>query len=320
MINFDDLNFYIIVLSTIFFYCLFQGYFSLHNINNFLHSHPWIATLLKFFCLVLLICLLMYLFSDTVYAMSPEDDLPKTNPKLKVTTGDNRNTFSINNSTINIPDSVSRGLANVGTGAAVAAGLKAGASIAKTSGLSPTAKIGVMTAGAVIGGSTVTVANTIGSIIQKKNDDTTVASASAVKSNPTTHTSPSTSNPGSGDGPSAFSIEPSADLDTVMSLLDANLILHICILYLPIALMTLYVSTMIVENKWNLIFIKNIFGEWFYNLLIKSLSYTGKYNRIWMFIGWVFLVFASLVALYISYFLVNNIDIISEIVQQSKPK
>jgi hypothetical protein len=81
--------------------------------------------------------------------------------------------------------------------------------------------------------------------------------------------------------------------------------------------MILYVSTMVVENKWNLMFIKNIFGERFYNLLIKSLSYTGKYNRIWMFIAWVFLVFASLLALYISYYLGNNIDIISEIVQQS---
>lgn len=39
-----------------------------------------------------------------------------------------------------------------------------------------------------------------------------------------------------------------------------------------------------------------------------------------MFIAGVFLVFASLVALYISYYLVNNIDIISEIVQQSKTK
>jgi general stress protein CsbA len=81
--------------------------------------------------------------------------------------------------------------------------------------------------------------------------------------------------------------------------------------------MVLYISTMIVENKWNLIFIKNIFGDWFYNLLIKCLSYTGKYNRIWILIGWVILVFASLVALYISDYLVNNIDIISEIVQQS---
>ena len=97
-----------------------------------------------------------------------------------------------------------------------------------------------------------------------------------------------------------------------MSLLNINFILHICILYLPIAFMILYLSTMGIENKLNLIFIKNIFGEWFYNLLIKSLSYAGKYNRIWMFIAWVFLVFGSISALYVSYFILNNIDIISE--------
>lgn len=37
-----------------------------------------------------------------------------------------------------------------------------------------------------------------------------------------------------------------------------------------------------------------------------------------MFIAWVFLVFASLVTLYIYYYLLNNIEIISEIVQNGK--
>lgn len=169
MMNLDYLNFYIIVPSTIFFYCLFGGYFSIKNIQNFLHSYPLIGTVLKLLAGVSLTCLVLYLFSDTAYAMPTESsagsDLPK--PEVKVTTGDNHNTLSINNSTINIPDTVARGLTNVGTGAAVAAGLKAGASIAKASGLSPTAKIGVICAGALIGGSTVTVANAIGSITQK---------------------------------------------------------------------------------------------------------------------------------------------------------
>lgn len=168
-------------------------------------------------------------------------------------------------------------------------------------------------------------------LLKKKIDNAAASAALKSSTSPTTSTSAQasstqptpTSNTGgasSVDGSAAFSIEPSADFDTVMSLLNANHILHLCILYLPIALMILFISTMILENKWNLIFIRNIFGEWFYNLVIKSLSYTGKYNRIWMFIGWVFLVIASLVTLYISGYLMNNIDIISEIVQQSKPK
>lgn len=255
--NLDYLNFYIIVPSAIFFYCLFEGYFSIQNITNFLHSYPLIATVLKLLGWVFLICLVLFLFSDTAYAMAPESsgsDLPK--PDVKVTTGDNHNTLSINNSTFNIPDTVARGLTNIGTGAAVAGGMKAGASIAKASGFSPTAKIGVIAAGAFIGGSTVTVVNAIGSITQKKIDNAAVKSSTS----PTTSTSAQasstqptpTSNTGgasSGDGSVAFSIEPSADFDTVMSLLNANHILHLCILYLSIALMILFVSTMIVEKK-----------------------------------------------------------------------
>ena len=96
--------------------------------------------------------LFFYLCADVCDAAGPEgNDLPKAEVKVS---GDNHNTLSINNSTFNVPDSVARGLTNLGTGAAVAAGLKAGASIAKTSGLSPTAKIGVITATGVLGGAT----------------------------------------------------------------------------------------------------------------------------------------------------------------------
>ena len=140
----NNLDFYIIVLSTIFFFCLFQGVFSIQNINKFLGIHPWIVIGVKILGFIL--------FADVCDAAGPEgNDLPKAEVKVS---GDNHNTLSINNSTFNVPDSVARGLTNLGTGAAVAAGLKAGASIAKTSGLSPTAKIGVITATGVLGGAT----------------------------------------------------------------------------------------------------------------------------------------------------------------------
>ena len=71
-------------------------------------------------------------------------------------------------SNINIANAVATGFTNLGTGAAVAAGLKAGASIAKTSGFSPTAKLGIMGAGVAIGATTVTVANVIDGFYQKK--------------------------------------------------------------------------------------------------------------------------------------------------------
>jgi hypothetical protein len=84
--------------------------------------------------------------------------------------------------------------------------------------------------------------------------------------------------------------------------------------------MILYISTMVLENKWNLIFIKNIFGEKVYNFIIKLFTYSGKYNRIWMLFGWIILMIVSLVALYIYSFLFNNMDIIGEILYQTKPK
>ena len=148
----NNLDFYIIVLSTIFFFCLFQGVFSIQNINKFLGIHPWIVIGVKILGFILFFGLFFYLCADVCDAAGPEgNDLPKAEVKVS---GDNHNTLSINNSTFNVPDSVARGLTNLGTGAAVAAGLKAGASIAKTSGLSPTAKIGVITATGVLGGAT----------------------------------------------------------------------------------------------------------------------------------------------------------------------
>nr|YP_010564231.1 hypothetical protein OYW92_mgp09 [Epichloe bromicola]UYX62215.1 hypothetical protein [Epichloe bromicola] len=330
MINLDYLNIYIIVPSTIFFYCLFNGYFNINYIKGFLHSYPLIGTFLKLLGWIFLICLVLYLLSDTVYAMAPgysgsNTDLPKGD--VKITTGDVSNSLTIKDSTINIPDIVARGLTNLGTGTAIAAGITGASSIATKAGSSPMAKLGIIATGGVIGAVSVVLANGTNLIAEKKIDnamtltgksDTLPISSTSAQGSISQTTTSNTGNGNSGDGPAAFSIEPGADFDTVMSLLEANNILHICILYLPTSLMILYLSTMIVENQWNLIWIKNIFGNWFYNLIIKFLSYTGKYNRIWMFIGWVLLVFASLVALYISNFLVNNLDIISEIIQKGK--
>jgi hypothetical protein len=228
------LDLYIIVPSTIFFYCLFNGYFSIKNIKNILHSYPLIGTVLKLLGWVLLICLVLYLFSDTAYAMAPESsggsDLPK--PKVNVTTGDVSNSVTIKDSTINIPNAVATGLTNLGTGAAVAAGDKAGASIVKAGGLSPGAKLGVVIASGLSGGTIVMGINAANSIFQKKIDSAPVNSAQSNTTTPTSASTPNTGGGSSGDGYAAFSIEPSADIDTVMTLLNSCFILQSCILYL----------------------------------------------------------------------------------------
>nr|YP_010247527.1 hypothetical protein MFQ26_mgp10 [Cordyceps pruinosa]QQA36261.1 hypothetical protein [Cordyceps pruinosa] len=293
---FFNLNLYFVLLSTIFFYLLFNGYFNIRQINNILNNYSFIGITLKFIGSLLIICLTLYYFIDVI---DPQINYLKA---PNVSTGDINNTLHIVDSNIYIPKLIANGLTNIGTGAAVAAGLKAGSSIAKGTGLPPAAKIGIMAVGALIGGSTVSVINSINSITTKKID-------SSIQST----TPPSNSNNGS-----AFSIEPGVDLDTVINLLNANFILHLCILYLIVALIVLYLSTMVVDKHWNLIFIQNILGKWFYNLFIKALIFTGKNNRIWMYIASILLIFSILITLYISYFILNNIDIITQIVANTK--
>nr|YP_009160661.1 hypothetical protein [Hirsutella minnesotensis]AKR17990.1 hypothetical protein [Hirsutella minnesotensis] len=273
------MDLFTIALSTMFFYCLFLGYLK-----------P------KYIIFILLICVFLYLTVDTVYAMSPKGIEESVDIKIS----DNTNSISINNSTFNIPETVTKGLTNLGTGAAIAAGVKAGASIAKTTGLSPAAKIGVMTAGAAIAGGTVSIVNAINTI----NNSKVTTTSKDVSTKPIEKTPPS----------DAFSMEPSADMETILSLLNANYILHVCIAYLILVILILYTADKVISKKWNLLFIKNIFGETFYNLFIKWFLYTGKYNKIWMGIAWLLLLIASMITLYVSSYILNHIDIISDIV------
>jgi hypothetical protein len=192
----------------------------------------------KYLLVMVLISITLYFMMDTVYAMAPEG----IKEPITVKVGDNQNTINLNNTSINIPASVTKGLTNLGTGAVAAAaavaGIKAGASLAKTSGLYTTAKLGLMTAVAVIAGSTVTVVNTINSL-----DSSKVTTSEATKSSsniPSPNNSPTSS---------AFSIEPGADLDTILSLLNANNVLHICITYLIIIMLIFYIADNITSKK-----------------------------------------------------------------------
>nr|YP_009327816.1 hypothetical protein [Epichloe typhina]APB96775.1 hypothetical protein [Epichloe typhina] len=257
----------------------------------------------KYLLVMVLISITLYFMMDTVYTMAPEG----IKEPITVKVGDNQNTINLNNTSINIPASVTKGLTNLGTGAAAVAGIKAGVSLAKTSGLYTTAKLGLMTAGAVIAGSTVTVVNTINSL-----DSSKVTTSEATKSSsniPFPNNSPTSS---------AFSIEPGADLDTILSLLNANNVLHICITYLIIIMLILYIADNITSKKWNLLFIKRIFGVTTYNLIIKWFTFTSRYNKIWIGIAWLLLLIASFVTLYVSSYLSNNIEILADIINNKK--
>lgn len=107
-------------------------------------------------------------------------------------------------------------------------------------------------------------------------------------------------------------------LDAVIGLLDTNLLLHFCILYLLICLPVLYITTNISTDKLNINFIKNTFGINTHNLIVKLLKYVSKTNKIWRVIIWILLIIACLGTIYISYFISLNIDTISEIYQNNK--
>jgi len=79
-----------------------------------------------------------------------------------------------------------------------------------------------------------------------------------------------------------------------------------------------YIVDNVINNKWELLFIKRTFNITIYNLFIKWLTYSAKYNKFWMGIAWLLLLIASIVTLYVSDYLFNNIDIISDIVNTKK--
>lgn len=270
---FQDFNLYTIAFSAIFFYGLFSGYYKPKVIQNFRQSNPLLGTILLILGGVLLICLVLLLLGDTAYAMAPESSSGNGLDKhdLNVSTGDVNNSLTIKDSTINIPDAVARGLTNLGTGAAVAAGMKGASSLASNSGLPMAAKVGIMAGGAVIGARAVIAGNTLNSITQKALDQ---------KNEKPSESKPENNDSSSSSSFTTSSMEEGADYNTIISLLDANYLIHTGVLYICLAIFILYISTMVLENKCQFLFIKNFFGDKFYNLFIKSLKFTAKYNRI----------------------------------------
>ena len=210
------------------------------------------------------------------------------------------NNVNIHNPNINLPNSLAKAVASLGVGGAVAAGLTSGSSLMKSS--APIGvKLGVTAVGGAVGGALFVSTNYMNTIAQKR------AESSSVKGSSDT-SFPCKSmleNPGDSD----------QFLDAVLGLLNVNLILHICILYLLIALAILYISN---NSKLNIEFLKKVLGVNIHSLIVKLLTYTNKTNKIWMVIIWMLLILACSGSLYISYYLTLNLDIICEIYQDNK--
>lgn len=290
MINFFDLTFIICVAIVVF--CLLQGYFgkTLQRAIKIFFNPSNIEYMVVL--LIILGLLYFYLKNNVEYCLDEE-----TEKKLMNVSG---NTININNPNINIPGSIAKALTNIGAGAAIGGGMSAAANAVKASSLPISIKFGATVAGGVAAGAILTATNAANTITQNK-----------IEANPS-----SKNDSGSSylDKSVIENIESNyATIDTVMVFLNSNFILHIAILYLLFALGILYLCDKVVKNKWELMFIKNIFGERFYSLVVKGINYTSKSNQIWMLAIWIMLVLSTLASIYFGYFLLNNIYIISEI-------
>ena len=90
------------------------------------------------------------------------------------------------------------------------------------------------------------------------------------------------------------------------------------ILFLLYLLLGQYLSTKIINEKWDLTFIKRIFGERFYYYFMKIYTYGSKTNEAWLLFGWIILVVGSLGYIVLLYYFIKNIDLITELYQYTK--
>jgi hypothetical protein len=116
--------------------------------------------------IVLIICLSLYCFTDTAYAISPEsNNLSNIKPEVNI----KDTNININNSNISVPaDPLVKGLANVGIGTAIAGSMNAITNTVKSTSMPPAIKFGIIVAGSAIAGLLITATNAANSITQNK--------------------------------------------------------------------------------------------------------------------------------------------------------
>ncbi len=101
---------------------------------------------------------------------------------------------------------------------------------------------------------------------------------------------------------------------SIVSILSWNLLFHVIMFYLIVGQIILLLFNKIIKNNYQLLYIKNIFGEYIQKLIFKIIRYSFKSNNFFIIFGWVLLIITCLISLNLSNFMLNNIEIISEIV------
>jgi hypothetical protein len=102
--------------------------------------------------------------------------------------------------------------------------------------------------------------------------------------------------------------------------LYANFLLSATILILLYALFSFYISSKIINGKWNFSFIEKFFGKRLYYYFMKMYLYGSKTNQAWMIFSFILLIIASIVSMILAYSLIKYIDLITELYEHYKNK
>ena len=216
------------------------------SLSNRLKSYMRDNQIYFIICVALLVAIIVYVFTpDSVTYFLDENEASKALANVEGTN------VTINNPNVMVPDSFSKAVSSLGVGGSVAAGITTAGAFMK-SGAPMGIKLGVTAVGGAIGGALFVSANYMNTIAQRKAEK---ASISKITDSFSTK--------------SMFSGTHSDDyyLNAVLGLLDANFLIHVCMVYLLICLLLLYISNNVSYDKIKSDFLKK---------LLKYISKTNK--------------------------------------------
>lgn len=314
------LNFPIVFLIAIFYFCTLKEYINkfIQKILIFLQD----PIVLKWSIYIIGILIMFYFSIGEAYAMAPEGNKISYPVNLNIS----GNTVSGKYSDNNIPgNSIANGLTSIGVGIAIGGGMFAAASLVDNSLFPLTIKFGTIVAGGTVAGVLVTGINAINSIVQNKLNSSVIKNGGISGNNIINFNDPFSEkfcNDPSNEKFKTLSVESIYHIhDSVIDLLISNYYLQLITLYLIYYLIILFLLRTCasrIKNNCKFILIKKLFGEYYYALAIKILNCIGNINNIWIWLILILLLISSIGSLFFSFFILNNIDTISVIIQQYK--
>jgi hypothetical protein len=104
----------------------------------------------------------------------------------------------------------------------------------------------------------------------------------------------------------------------VKDLLIGNIIMSFSRLGLVFLFPGTYINYKVIHGNWDISFIKRIFGERFYYYFMKIYSYGSKTSLAWIYFCFFLLIFSCLMSILIGFFLIKDIDGLTEWYIKSK--